>query len=131
MPCVCQVSVCCFDKTGTLTSDDLVLQGVVYPPTTDKANTEPQGQELSLVEESITPSSEVCGPALWVLAACHSLMKVRPTPSLLPPMSAHPPIQRCLIQRLSCLCTGGRQAGGGPHGACGRRRGALDRVKQR
>lgn len=84
------MSVCCFDKTGTLTSDDLVLQGVVYPPSpdTDKANTEPQGQaELSLVEESITPPSEVRGPALWVLAACHSLMKVRAT-------SAHPPINK-------------------------------------
>lgn len=74
------MTACCFDKTGTLTSDDLVLRGVVPLPPTHKAD--PKDKEDSsdvaaaVAEEAILPPAEIGGPALWVLAACHSLMTV-------------------------------------------------------
>jgi cation-transporting ATPase 13A1 len=63
------VTACCFDKTGTLTSDDLVLRGVVPFLSTTTVPSE-------TAEETILPPTEITGPPLWVLAACHSLMTV-------------------------------------------------------
>ncbi|KAH3765083.1 Manganese-transporting ATPase 13A1 [Pelomyxa schiedti] len=81
------VDVCCFDKTGTLTSDELVFQGVVgcckgkHPePKKGEDNLEAK-KEVEDTNENIdggllTPPNEMGFPSLYVLAGCHSLVRV-------------------------------------------------------
>lgn len=85
IPYAGKVSTCCFDKTGTLTSDDLVLRGLVSLGGRQEASSEKNGsqgraspgaREEEAAEERVLPPTEVAGPALWVLVACHSLMTV-------------------------------------------------------